>query len=57
VMIHFGKAQILKGEMLQSGNGAFGRQRAEAHKIQQLVKFAFLHEFVDAAILGLAFAH
>src|SRR4029077_14532897 len=34
MMIHFGEAQILKGEMLQPGNGAVGRQSSEADEIQ-----------------------
>ena len=34
MMIYFGEAQILKGEMFQPGNGTVGRQRSEAYEIQ-----------------------
>jgi hypothetical protein len=34
MMIHFGEAQIFKGEMLQASNGAVGRQGSEAYEIQ-----------------------
>jgi len=51
MMIHFGEAQILKGEVLQPGNGAVGRQGSEADEIQQLVKFALFHESDSASRL------
>jgi len=52
MMIHFGKAQILKGEMFQPGDGAVGWQGSEADEIQQLVKFAFFHESDSASRLS-----